>query len=272
MDLVQSILKKNPRYNQHKVFTPKGLMLHSVGVAQPNAQVFIDQWNKNTYRTSCVHAIIDANTGTIYQTLPWDYAGWHGGGKSNNTHIGVEMAEPTSIKYTKGANFTVTNIQAAQVAVRKTYVAAVELFAMLCKKYGLNPLKDIISHSEGNKLGIATAHADPEHLWKGLQMSYTMDGFRKDVAKMMGVATESEKPASNIQNGSSTKEFTPYKVRVVVTNLHIRFSPSSKVASRGYIQPGAYTIVDEKDGWGLLKSYQKNRDGWIYLRYANPIA
>ena len=29
--------------------------------------------------------------------------GWHGGGSSNNTHIGVEMCEPACIKYTGGA-------------------------------------------------------------------------------------------------------------------------------------------------------------------------
>lgn len=271
MKLVQAILRENPRYNQGKMFTPKGLMLHSVGVAQPSAQVFIRQWNKPDYRKSCVHGIIDATDGTVYQTLPWNYAGWHGGGASNNTHIGVEMAEPAQIQYTKGANFTVVNIQAAQAAVRTTYFAAVELFAMLCQKYKLNPLKDIISHSEGNKLGIATAHADPEHLWKGLNMPYTMDGFRKAVAKQMGIVSQPAPAEKELQNGSSNKAFSPYQVRVKVTNLNIRYSPSTKVASRGHLQPGVYTIVEEQNGWGLLKAYQKNRDGWIYLRYAAPV-
>lgn len=261
MNLVQSILTNNPCYKRHKMFTPKGLMLHSVGVPQPSAQVFINQWNKSTYRTSCVHGIIDAGSGTIYQTLPWNYAGWHGGGASNNTHIGIEMAEPSQIKYTKGANFTVLNIQAAQLAVRKTYFAAVELFAMLCKKYNLNPMKDIISHSEGNKLGIATAHADPEHLWKGLQMSYTMDGFRKDVAAKMGAKVET------IQNGSKS----PYTVRVKINDLNIRTRPTVNAMSKGHIAPGVYTIVDEENGWGLLKAYEKDRDGWISLHYTSKV-
>ena len=61
---------------------------------------------------------------------------------------------------------------------------SVELFAMLCKKYSLNPLADgvIISHKEGSSRGIASNHGDPEHLWNGLGMGYTMDGFRKAVA------------------------------------------------------------------------------------------
>ena len=73
---------------------------------------------------------------------------------------------------------------------KRTYEAAVELFAMLCKEYGLNPLTAIISHKEGHAKGIASNHGDPEHLWKGLGMSYTMDTFRQAVkAEMAGAVT-----------------------------------------------------------------------------------
>jgi hypothetical protein len=53
--------------------------------------------------------------------------------------------------------------------------------------YSLNPLEKgvIIAHNEGFTLGLASNHADPEHLWKGLKMPYTMDGFRRDVYKLM---------------------------------------------------------------------------------------
>ena len=59
---------------------------------------------------------------------------------------------------------------------------------MLCKQYNLNPIADgvIISHREGHSRGIASNHGDPEHLWNGLGMGYTMDGFRKDVKAAMG--------------------------------------------------------------------------------------
>lgn len=268
MKIVNAIMTNNPCYKRHKKFTPKGLMLHSVGCAQPAAKVFVNQWNKSTYRTSCVHGVIDATSGDVYQTLPWNYAGWHGGNPSNNTHIGVEMCEPSSIKYTSGANFTITNIQLAQAAARTTYQAAVELFAKLCKDFNLDPLKKgvIVSHSEGHKLGIATNHADPEHLWKGLKMSYTMDGFRKDVAIKMGA-----KPVETDHGSEKTEKFQPYTVRVVVTDLNIRIGPSTKYQSQGHVKPGVYTIVEEKDGWGLLKAYAAKRNGWIYLRYANPV-
>lgn len=188
MNLIESILTKNPCYLAGSKITVKGLMLHSVGCSQPSAQVFVRTWNTADRAVqACVHGFIDANTGYVYQTLPWDHRGWHAGGSANNTHIGVEMCEPDCIQYTSGANFKCTDTARAKAMVERTYKSAVELFAHLCNKYGLNPLADgvIISHSEGNKRGVASNHADPEHLWKGLNLPYTMDGFRKDVKAAM---------------------------------------------------------------------------------------
>lgn len=75
----------------------------------------------------------------------------------------------------------------AIAAVERTCKAAVELFAMLCEEYGLDPLADgvIVSHKEGHARGIATNHGDPEHLWTQLGTSYTMDTFRKAVKAEM---------------------------------------------------------------------------------------
>ncbi len=173
--------------------TVKGLMLHSVGCPQPKASVFINSWNSPSYNNACVHGFIDGNDGTVYQTLPWNHRGWHCGsgskGSGNNTHIGVEMCEPACIKYTGGSSFTCSDKTTAKAVAKRTYEAAVELFAMLCKQYNLNPTADgvIISHREGHSRGIASNHGDPEHLWNGLGMGYTMDGFRKAIkAKMDG--------------------------------------------------------------------------------------
>ncbi len=197
MQIKETILTNNPCYKAGKTIAVKGLMLHSVGCPQPSALVFVNNWNKSTYDRACVHAFIDGNTGVIYQCLPWSYRGWHGGGASNNTHIGVEMCEPACIKYTSGSNFTCSDTATAKAVAQRTYEAAVELFAFLCKQYNLDPLADgvIISHREGHARGIASNHGDPEHLWSGLKMGYTMDSFRKAVAAAMKPAEET-KPAA----------------------------------------------------------------------------
>ena len=180
-------MTKNPCYTSGRKIVVKGLMIHSVGCPQPKASAFINAWNKSSFNTACVHAFIDGNDGNVYQTLPWDHRGWHGGGTSNNTHIGVEMCEPACIKYTGGSSFTCSDVSAAKAVAKRTYESAVELFAFLCKKFNLNPLADgvIISHKEGCARGIASNHGDPEHLWKGLGLNYTMNQFRKDVQSSM---------------------------------------------------------------------------------------
>lgn len=195
MRLVESFLTKNPCYTAGRKITVKGLMLHSVGCPQPRAQVFLDSWNHTSFGSACVHGFIDGNDGTVYQALPWNHRGWHCGsgskGSGNNTHIGVEMCEPACIRYTSGSGFTCSDLAKARASAVRTYEVAVELFAMLCKKFGLDPLADgvVISHREGHARGIATNHGDPEHLWKGLGLPYTMDGFRKAVkAAMSGKA------------------------------------------------------------------------------------
>ena len=128
-------------------------MLHSVGCPQPKASVFINSWNSPSYNNACVHGFIDGNDGTVYQTLPWNHRGWHCGsgskGSGNNTHIGVEMCEPACIKYTGGSSFTCSDKATARAVAKRTYEAAVELFAMLCKQYNLNPTADGVIISTG---------------------------------------------------------------------------------------------------------------------------
>ena len=224
MKLVQSILTKNPCYTAGRKITVKGLMLHSVGCSQPNAMVFINNWNSASYDNACVHGFIDGNDGTVYQTLPWNHRGWHAGGAANNTHIGVEMCEPACIKYTGGSSFTCSDTATAKAVANRTYNAAVELFATLCKEYGLNPLTDIISHREGHAQGVASNHGDPEHLWNGLKMGYTMDTFRQAVkAKMSGT-----EPSAPVTSGTQASAFKNLSEADVIAKVGPLFTADQK--------------------------------------------
>ena len=173
----------------------------------------------------------------------------------------MEMCEPASIRYTSGSGFTVSNKAEAQACVKRTYEAAVELFAMLCKKYGLNPMKDICSHKEGHAKGIASNHGDPEHLWKGVGLNYTMDTFRQAVkAKMDGQTVPTPTLSAN---GS-------FMVRVSISNLNIRKGPGTDYAKTGkYTGKGSFTIVETKTGKGSKKGWGKLKSGagWISLDY-----
>lgn len=182
MKLHKKIAYKNACFQDGKKMKPKGIMIHSTGCDNPNLRRYVgpddgilgkniynNHWNQ-AYpggKAICCHAFIGKDkNGEIrtYQILPWDMVGWHCGGKANKTHIGIEICEDN----TSDKHFSETFDEAVQVA------------AYLCKLYNINP-KDIISHIEGNKKGLASSHVDPEHWWK--KYNVTMDHFRKEVAK-----------------------------------------------------------------------------------------
>ena len=184
MNLKQNYLTQSGCYKAGKRITVKGLMIHSVGCPQPKADVFMKNWNR-AEASACVHAIVEPD-GDVYQILPWNHRGWHCGGGANNTHIGVEMTEPATIRYTGGSKWTETGDgENTKNHVLATYKYAVELFAYLCSQYNLDPLADgvVISHSEGCRRGIASNHGDVEHLWSKFGLS--MQQFRKDIKAAM---------------------------------------------------------------------------------------
>ena len=136
-------------YTNPKIITVKGLVLHSTGCAQPKASAYINSFNSPSVQKS-VHAFIQPD-GKVYQTLPWNYKGWHvGSGKNgsyNSTHIGVEMCEPNTIKYTGGATWTDLNPQATTASIASLYQHAVELFAYLCNTFKIKSFLSMISDS-----------------------------------------------------------------------------------------------------------------------------
>ena len=187
-----NVNKQDSRYTTFQRRGPIGAVLHSIGCPQPNALVLAKGWNVPN-KPVAVHAVLQAD-GTVYQCLPWNFRGWHVGGEANNTHIGVEMTEPNCIWYNEndGYKLYIKDRGKAIIHVRKTYAVAVELFAMLAKQYGWNPETDIMSHAEAHARGLGSNHGDPEHLWRGLGLPYTMDTFRADVAKKMTETEETE--------------------------------------------------------------------------------
>ncbi|MDO4306842.1 MAG: glucosaminidase domain-containing protein [Eubacteriales bacterium] len=267
MKLVESILTRNPCYTVGRKITVKGLMLHSVGCPQPRAFAFISSWNRADFSSACVHGFIDGNDGTIYQTLPWNHRGWHCGGAANDTHIGVEMCEPACIKYTSGANFTCSDTVAAKAVAKRTYEAAVGLFAMLCKKFSLDPLADgvIISHREGHSRGVASNHGDPEHLWNQLQMGYTMDGFRKAVkAAMDGSADIPTGTQASVFAGLSEEEIIAKAGALFTADMKQSGIPASVSFAQFILESGygkSELAQNANNVFGMKKSLSGNTWG-----------
>ncbi|GFI50597.1 hypothetical protein IMSAGC020_01806 [Lachnospiraceae bacterium] len=68
-----------------------------------------------------------------------------------------------------------------------------------------------------------------------------------------------------------------YLVRVDIPDLNIRKGPGTDFARTGlFTGAGTFTIVEEADGkgagkWGLLKSYKRERNGWISLDFVTRL-
>ena len=203
-------------------------MLHSIGYAVSDAARFLKVWDNPSFDRACVHCFIDGDTDIIYQTLPWNHRAWHCGegpnGSANNTHIGIEMCEPPCIKYSLSCPniFTSSNPEVSAAAAERTYRAAVELTAMLCSRYHLDPDEDgvIISHAEGSRRGIASNHSDPEHIWNCLNMEYSMDTFRRDVKDKLNKAIDHPAVALTFDDGPSL--YTTPKILDLLSEYNVK--------------------------------------------------
>lgn len=199
MKRLTCLLTQNDCYRTGAYMRPAGVMVHSTGADNPTLRRYVqptegsqneeellallgvnqngNHWNRSGV-DKCVHGFIGklADGGVAAcQTLPWNMRGWHAGqgtsGRSaNDSHISFEICE----------DGLEDSVYFAEV-----YRAAVELTAMLCSQYGLDPMEDgvVICHSEGYRRGIASGHADVEHWFP--RQGKTMDDFRADVAREM---------------------------------------------------------------------------------------
>ncbi|MDE6020174.1 MAG: peptidoglycan recognition protein family protein [Ruminococcus sp.] len=258
MKITQDFAITSACYRAGTTITPRGLMLHSVGCNQPDPKVFARFWKNSD--DVCCHGVLGTD-GTVIQTLPWNRRGWHCGGAANGTHIGIEMTEPSTIRYTGGASFVDNNPTATKKFVLGTYKTAVELFAYLCKMYNLNPLVDgvIISHSEGYKRGIASGHADVEHIWN--KYGLTMNQFRKDVkAAMNGGTVDTDttpKPSGSINN--------LYRVRKSWADSKSQIGAYSSLENAKKACKDGYTVYDA-DGKAVYPVKQDGSDATYKVR------
>ena len=248
----QNYMRNNDCYRTGQRIAPKGVMVHSDGCrAGIKASGWFSRWNKPGIEV-CVHAFLDDRECIEY--LPTDKGNciraWHGGGSSNNTHIGFEMCEPTD--YKDSAYFN------------KVYKNAVEYTAHLLKKHGITVVNDntVLCHCEGYRKGIATNHGDVMHWFK--YHNRTMDDFRNDVRKALNGSLINTTPPASSNNSNNTS--TGYTVKITTDVLRVRTGAGENYPIATTVKKGeVYTIVAEQNGWGKLKSGA----GWISLEYTS---
>lgn len=211
-NLKTKYMTRNDCYTAGRKIKPKGIMVHSTATPGVMAADWFSRWNKSykageINRQVCVHAFLDDKE--IWQYLPWNHRGWHAGGDANNTHISFEICEPGGFSYSGGSNMVGYDVKKNEIYFRKAWQNAVNLCVFLCKEYGLNE-KDILSHAEGNKKGIASNHSDVGHWFP--KHGENMDSFRAAVKKALeniGEAKEVFEAGDIVEIKASARTYYP---------------------------------------------------------------
>lgn len=241
MQITEAYCTNNNRYKKAQKFTPQGVVLHSIGCPQPKARVLYNNWQRNpsAYAT---HYMIDDTE--ILHCIPDNYICYHVCSPGNSKWIGIEMGEPSQIKYKTGATFTTTNLKAAQEYCEKTYKNAVWLIAYLCKKYGWNPETDVYTHYEVTMKKLSnTDHVDPQHLWNGLGMGIDLAKLRKDVKAAMSGVSVDVKPSAPAQPNTNTTS-TMYRIRKSWSDVKSQIGAYSSLENAKKAWKEGYYIYD----------------------------
>ncbi len=179
------LLTNSDCYRAGKTIRPTGVMVHSTGVAQPDPQVFIKSWNQPG-KDACVHAVVSRDK--VIQTLPWTMRGWHAGkGRraAPTTPTSPLNAASRPATPTRGAPWWAMMWRRTRPIFRPSTKTPWRCAPICAASFRLDPLKPgvVICHAEGNKLGIASNHADVLHWWP--KHGVSMDDFRAAVKAAM---------------------------------------------------------------------------------------
>ena len=182
-------------------------------------------------------------------------------GANDNRAVTIEVASDTKEPYAINP---------------KAYEATIKLVADICKR---NNIKKLMWKNDKSLIGQIDKQNMTVHRWfaatncPGTYLMEHMGDIANRVNALLGqTPAPAPAPEQKVQNG------TPFIVRVSVEHLNIRKGPGTNHSTTGrYTGVGSFTIVDVKQGqgsnagWGLLKAYADNRDGWISLDYAKRI-
>lgn len=189
--------------------------------------------------------------GSKYSSLVNSLAAKYYGQCKNNNSISIEMCSRK--KNTATLNASDDDWYLTQETINN----AIKLTKHLMKEYNID-INHVIMHN------MVTGKWCPQPWCKNEQ---ALQGWYNFLNQLGGspVVTKTE---PIVEEKRTPSAFNKYLVKVTASVLNVRTGPSTKYIVITQIKDkGIYTIVDEENGWGLLKAYAKERNGWISLKY-----
>ncbi len=231
MEIKENITIRNYTKGNNRII--KYIVIHYVGAvstAKNNSDYF-----KSIYRGASAHYFVDDNE--IYRVVKDTDIAWHCGtnGKyynecRNSNSIGIEMC-----CYNNNGVLDISdNI------VNKT----IELTKELMAKYNI-PESNVIRHYDVTHKNCPAPFVSNENRWNEFKSKLTNTNI----------------DSSTTQTPNNT---TSYLVKVTASVLNVRSGPGTNYGINTTVKKDeVYTIVEENNGWGKLKSGA----GWISLSY-----
>lgn len=192
MDYNKLLFRKSDCYKSNRRMTPKGIVVHSTGVNNPNLKRYLgpddgrigknahnNHWNQPGVST-CVHGFIgkDKNGNVCtYQTLPLNICCW-GVGKGSK---GSYNYDPAYLQFE-----ILEDGLKDKDYFNKAMKEAQELCAKWCKDFNI-PVSKLVSHKEAHAQGYGSNHGDCDH-WLA-KFGRDMDWFRNEVTKILNKQT-----------------------------------------------------------------------------------
>lgn len=243
--LKTNIANKNNYGGKRATSTIKWIVIHYTANDgdhdEANANYF-----KNNIVNASAHYFVDDDS--VTQSVPDAYVAWSvggnkypncsstGGGKyynqcTNSNSISIELCD--------------VNRNGTIYPSDKTIANAIELTKKLMKKYNISASK-VIRHFD------VTGKSCPAY-WCGT-----------DAKNKKWKTAFHNKLTTAGKTNTTTKKVTGYKVKVTATTLNVRAGAGTSYKVNTTLKKGKVCIiVEEKNGWGKLKSGK----GWISLKY-----
>ena len=238
-------IRKNAELNPEGIIN--GITIHHTGCLA-TAESVARNFTLASRQASANYVIRDD---VIIGCVPEEFRAWTSGGRLTNLGITGRMNDYKKITIEVCNS---TGNPTWQIS-KESYQTLIRLCADICKRYNIVPT------FTGNSNGSFTYHymfcatACP-----GPYIRSITGNIITDVNAMVRCGNPEIKP--------EPKPDASYLFKVTCDDLNIRTGPGTRYKVCGHItDKGTYTIVEEQNNWGRLKSGA----GWICLRYGKKV-
>lgn len=260
---------------------PVGVLWHDTAAGNPSIKRYVQPYEtdanynemiallgKNKYKNDWNHIereaglnawiglLADGSMATV-QAGGWDKHPWGcGGGNKGSCNGYIKKDGKTTWVDQHWIQFEICDDGYKDEAYfKRAYQEACEFTAYICELYNIDPLgtimfngvevPTILCHADSYKLGLGGNHGDIYSWFK--KFGYDMTNVRKDVAALMGKATQTEQPAIQFNEGDVVK------IKEGVTTYYdgtkmASWVPKSKLYVRDFKDNNRIVISTLKEG------------------------